>query len=401
MHLVFVVAALVSVALPGFMAYAASGTTSGGSLDVEIEFDESYMIIEFINPATGSLQEHVDYAVSVTNGDQNLFGPIPLTHTTPGRVNIPVTLAYGTNDITIDVSGILFIPINEETLVLQVDVGTTTIPDWVKTNVDWWVQGHLDDDTFLNAIQYLINSAIIPVDNTSDKASDDPVPPWVKDTAGWWVEGLVSDDEFLNALGYLVDQGILSVGAETMDMAIVGGVDLSHASPILGDVDAPVTVIEFGDYQCPNCKHWFTESRPSLESDYIDTGLASVYFVDFVFIGEDSNRAAAASYCAQEQDMYWEYHDVLYENQDGTNSGWASSENLAQFAANIGLDAKMYESCMAVDHQERVSFNTMQAAQNGISRTPSFIIVGPNGVEQLSGNQPYAVLDNILKDILN
>lgn len=184
MNLMYI-AMLVAVVLSGSMAYATSGTTSGGSLDVEIEFDESYMIIEFINPATGNLQEHVDYTVSVTNGDDNLFGPIPLTHTTPGRVNIPVTLADGTNDITIDVRGILFIPIDNETLVLQVNVGDVAIPDWIKTNVDWWVQGHLDDDTFLNSIQYLIGVGVIPVENTSDQESDAPVPDWVKDTADW------------------------------------------------------------------------------------------------------------------------------------------------------------------------------------------------------------------------
>ena len=400
MNLMYI-AMLVAVVLSGSMAYATSGTTSGGSLDVEIEFDESYMIIKFINPATGNLQEHVDYTVSVTNGDDNLFGPIPLTHTTPGKVNIPVTLADGTNDITIDVRGILFIPIDNETLVLQVNVGDVAIPDWIKTNVDWWVQGHLDDDTFLNSIQYLIGVGVIPVENTSDKESDAPVPDWVKDTADWWVEGLVSDNEFLNALGYLIDQGILSVGFESSDVLVIGGVDLSRASPLLGDTDAPITIIEFGDYQCPNCKKWFTESRPALESNYIEPGLASVYFVDLAFIGEDSNRAAAASYCAQEQGLYWEYHDVLYERQAGTNSGWASDENLAQFAADVGLDVAMYQSCMDLDHQERVSFNLSQATQNGISRTPSFIISGPGGTEQISGNQPYAVLDSVLQDMLN
>ena len=382
-------------------AYASQGTTSGGSLDVVLEFEESNMIIEFINPTTGRLQEHVDYTVTVSNDDTNLFGPIPLTHTTPGRVNIPVTLVDGTNSISIVVKGILFVPIDDENVTILVERGQNVIPDWIKTNVGWWVDGQLDDDTFLNAIKYLIENGIITVQSTSGAASDVPIPPWVKNTAGWWVEGLVTYTEFLNALEYLIEQGILPVGLETTIVSVIGGVDLSHASPPLGSFDAPVTIIEFGDYQCPNCKRWFVDSRPMLESSYIETGLARVYFVDLTFIGPDSDRAAAASYCAQKQDMYWEYHDMLYINQGRTNSGWASDENLAQFAADIGLDIDTYTECMDMDHHERIAFNKKQATDNGLNRTPSFIVVGPNGTEKISGNQPYSVLDGVIQGLLN
>jgi len=89
---------------------------------------------------------------------------------------------------------------------------------------------------------------------------------------------------------------------ESMMMS-VGGIDISMASPVEGSPDAPVTIIEFGDYQCPKCDQWFLNEKPTVTKDLLDTGKAKIYFLDFAFLGDDSVSAAQAAYCAGDQDM--------------------------------------------------------------------------------------------------
>lgn len=397
-----IMAVAIAAALSAGIASAepVRGVTSDEALEVVITPGPDNFGMEFVNPLTGQTQEHVDYTVSVSNQGEYIFGPIPLTHTSPGSVTIPAILGEGTNHISISVHGILFIPIDEETLTLEVvlDGSERAVPEWIKTSAGWWSQGEIDDGTFLTGIEYLISEGIIVVEVTSRGDPSDPVPEWIRTTAGWWSEGVVSDGEFLNALEYLISEGMISVA--TAEPLVLGGVDLSGASAPYGSADAPISIIEFGDYQCPKCGSWFANTRPAIQSEYVDTATARIYFVDLVFLGADSGRAASASYCAEEQGMYWEYHDTLYQNQGGIQAGWASHDSLIGYAADIGLDTDSFGSCLAQDHGERIAFNQQQSQSNGIDRTPSFVIVGPAGVEIISGNQPFAAFEAAIQRLL-
>ena len=183
---------------------------------------------------------------------------------------------------------------------------------------------------------------------------------------------------------------------------IIGGVDLSQASPRLGSADASVTIIEFGDYQCPRCKSWFDSTKPQIDSNYIDTGMVNLYYVDVKYIGGDSHTASIATYCAQDQGRYWEYHDILFENQRGVHSGWASASNLAGFAEDIGLDTAVFESCLQSSEQrERLDFNAEQGTAHGVRGTPHFIIVGPEDSVHIRGPQPYSSFDATIQELLN
>ena len=393
MRLLAVMAVLAMAAVPAAMADPVQGTTSDGSLDVRITPGGSNFVMEFLVPSTDRLQEHVDYTVEVSNAGSSIFGPIPLTHTTPGKVTIPAILQDGTNEITVSIQGILFQIIPEETLTIEVAVGEEAVPAWIRTNAGWWADGQIDDATFLTGIQYMISEGIISVDASSSEDSSDEIPGWVKTTTGWWADGQVSDADFVNALSYLIENGIISVMAEADVPLVIGGVDLSQASPILGSADAPVTLIEFGDYQCPRCKAWFENTKPTIDSNYIDTGIVKMYFVDLRYIGGDSITATAATYCAQEQDAYWEYHDTLYENQGRVDGGWASRDNLVRFAGDVGLDTDEFSACLrASEHQDRLDFNAEQATAQNIHSTPQFLIAGPGGVEHIPGASRTAPL---------
>ena len=182
-----------------------------------------------------------------------------------------------------------------------------------------------------------------------------------------------------------------------------GDVSTDMGSPILGDAMAPITIVEFGDYQCHQCYNWFHNTKPSISSDYIDTGKANLVFVDLAFLGRDSMTAAQASYCADDQGMYWEYHDLLYESQEPQiDNGWANRERLEAFAFSLGLDMKSFEGCLdSSKYAKRVLYNVDQAKKQGIDGTPTFVIVGPSGQqEKIVGAQPYSVFQRVLDSMV-
>lgn len=180
-----------------------------------------------------------------------------------------------------------------------------------------------------------------------------------------------------------------------------GSVDTTLGSPLLGSPDAKVTIIEFGDYQCPNCKRWFQDTKPDINVNLIENNKANLVFVDIAFLGKDSIPAAIASYCAEDQGRYWEYHSVLYSKQDGIDTGWASNGNLKKFASDLGLDMNLFDDCLdSGKFEKRVSFNTKQAIQNNVKGTPTFIIVGPNNNQKvIVGPQPFSVFESVVNEM--
>ena len=181
----------------------------------------------------------------------------------------------------------------------------------------------------------------------------------------------------------------------------IGGIDLSMAAPIEGDEDAPITIIEFGDYQCPKCKAWFQNEKPQITSNYITKGIAKLYFLDSAWLGDDSIAAAQATYCADDQGKFIEYHSTLYNNQAGIQDGWANMDALKQFAKDLELDAEMFNECLDSGiYADRVSHNTEVGASLGVVGTPYFFIVGPEGdIKKITGPQPSIVFDAAINSL--
>ena len=181
-----------------------------------------------------------------------------------------------------------------------------------------------------------------------------------------------------------------------------GTIITAMGSPILGNPDAPITIVEFGDYQCHQCYNWFHNTKPAITRDYIETGKANLVFVDLAFLGRDSPKAAQASYCAEDQGLYWEYHDLLYNSQEPKiDGGWANSERLKAFAFSLGLDMELFESCLdSGKYSKRVQYNIQQAKDHGVRGTPGFFIIGPDGQQQIGGAQPISVFKQILDPMI-
>lgn len=177
-----------------------------------------------------------------------------------------------------------------------------------------------------------------------------------------------------------------------------GTISTAMGSPTLGSESAKITIVEFGDYQCHQCYNWYHNTKDSIVENYIDTGKVNLIFVDLAFLGRDSAKAAAASYCAEEQGKYWEYHDILYNFQEDIDSGWAGSERLKAFAQSLEMDEELFNSCLdSGKFSKRVQYNTIESKNQGATATPTFVIINSNGEQQkIVGAQPYSVFKNVL-----
>ena len=134
---------------------------------------------------------------------------------------------------------------------------------------------------------------------------------------------------------------------------------LDGASPILGNADARITIIEWGDYQCEFCHRFHENTLDTIKEKYVDTGAVNIVFRDFVLNGPDSELAALASHCAEDQGMFWEYHDTLYENWGGERTGWITNDSLLALAVSLDLDIAEFNSCLdSKSHIDRVREST-------------------------------------------
>ena len=150
----------------------------------------------------------------------------------------------------------------------------------------------------------------------------------------------------------------------------------------LGDVNAPVVIKEFADFQCPVCKVFNETIQPTIINDYIKTGKVRYEFHFFNVIdmntgGTESLHAAMASLCAANQQDFWDYHEILYANQQGEASGAFSDSRLKAFAVSLGLDSTKFNSCL--DKQETkgaVTADEALAKTLNISGTPTVFVNG-------------------------
>ena len=169
---------------------------------------------------------------------------------------------------------------------------------------------------------------------------------------------------------------------------------VKNGSPMLGNIDAPLTLVEFGDYQCSYCKRHFDQTHDLIMKNYVATSKVKILFKDMIVTpGEDSVNAAHAAHCAKDQGMFWKYHYMLYNNWEGENTGWITDDILNKFAKNIDLDMNKFSKCMSENKwMKLISASENDAKIMGITGTPSFFLIGPeNEIIKIHGAQPYDV----------
>lgn len=180
-------------------------------------------------------------------------------------------------------------------------------------------------------------------------------------------------------------------------MPVVSEDSMPSQDLIIGNPDAKVTLVEYGDFQCPFCGQFFRQTEPEIKKAYIDTGKVKIIFRVETHIGQESVRAGEAAYCANDQKQFPAYHDVLFRNQNGENDGAFSDANLKQFAVDIGLNVTSFNDCLDTEkYSSVVNASNTEAKNRGVTTTPTIFI----NDSKIVGAQPFAIYKRLIDEQL-
>lgn len=173
---------------------------------------------------------------------------------------------------------------------------------------------------------------------------------------------------------------------------------ISRVRHFKGDENAPITLVEFSDFQCPYCGRFAADTEPRIDEQYVVSGQVRFGYVHFAFLGQESQWAAEASECADDQDAFWEYHGLLFESQNGENRGAFNKENLKSLAVNLGLDMGTFNACLdSGKYAELVQQDTAWAQSIGVQSTPTFVLNGQGVI----GAQPFEAFEQVIENQLH
>ena len=176
--------------------------------------------------------------------------------------------------------------------------------------------------------------------------------------------------------------------------------------PMKGDPNAPITIIEFSDYECPFCQRFYANTLPLIEENYINTGKVNFVYRDFPIqsIHRNAATAAVAAECADDQNSFWAFHDMIFENKgmweklDGINL----LNEFEQYAVTLGLNSEEFDACLeSGKYFDEVRKDLQDGQKYGITGTPGFFIGNDEiGYTLVSGAQPYQNFERILEEML-
>jgi protein-disulfide isomerase len=179
---------------------------------------------------------------------------------------------------------------------------------------------------------------------------------------------------------------------EVMDLII------AETRHFKGDPNAPITMIEFSDFQCPYCGSWNADAGAKILSEYVDPGKMRFGYFHFVFLGDESQKAAEASECAGDQGKFWEFHDTLFQSQNGENKGAFSEDKIKAMAEKLSLDTAAFNECFdSGKYTDVVNKQVQIARQLGVQSTPSFLVNGTPVV----GAQPFEAFKQVIDPLIN
>ena len=204
-------------------------------------------------------------------------------------------------------------------------------------------------------------------------------------------------------IGIVIGIGLtLNPESTPNDSSILNKENLMQGSTILGNPDAKITIVEFGDYQCTFCYKFHDETMKKIDQAYIKAENVNFVYRDFPLNGPQSILASEASYCAQKQNKFWEYHDTLYNNWGGENTGWITKNVLLGFANDIKLDLDSFSQCLEnSEFKQKVLDNEQFAREIGIDATPSFLIFNDSELYRIIGAQPFDRFEQALQELGN
>lgn len=176
--------------------------------------------------------------------------------------------------------------------------------------------------------------------------------------------------------------------------------------PVLGSPDAPITIIEFSDFECPFCSRFHRDTLPVIQQEYIETGIVKLVYRDFPIdrIHPNARVAHIAAECADEQGMFWPYHDVLFDRQ-GEWSGLNPTmmrERVSEYASALQLDTTAFEACLeSPTIGAEIDADKQAGSSYGVTGTPAFFVGNDAaGYEQISGAKPFGSFAAAIESVL-
>ena len=152
------------------------------------------------------------------------------------------------------------------------------------------------------------------------------------------------------AIGILIGVGLVgNLEQDSSNPSVLTKENLIKGSIIMGNPNAKITIVEFGDYQCTFCYKFHDETMKKITNEYIKTNNVNFIYKDFPLNGEQSILASEASYCAQKQGKFWEYHNTLYNKWGGENTGWITENVLLGFARDVRLNLDEFSMGKTID----------------------------------------------------
>jgi len=175
--------------------------------------------------------------------------------------------------------------------------------------------------------------------------------------------------------------------------------------PVKGDPDAPITIVEFSDFQCPFCKRFYDQTLTKLVETYIDTGKVKFVYRDLPLESIHANAipTAIAAECADEQGKFWEFHDMIFSKASewGRLSADDLSYKLNEYATTLELDISSFDTCLSSQEiADEVNADLNDARKYGATGTPTFFIGNEkDGFIKLVGAQPFSTFQSIIDDL--
>lgn len=188
------------------------------------------------------------------------------------------------------------------------------------------------------------------------------------------------------------------------------GVASVDNDPVMGNKNAPVTIIEFSDYECPFCKRHFDETLPQLVKTYVDTGKVKIVYRDFPLSFHDpmATKEAVAANCAREQggdSKYFQFHDEIFKRTISNGNG-LNDEKIQIIAKDLGLNTSTFTSCLSDQTQtDEVKKDIADGTAAGASGTPTFVIGKTTSDGKIEGDlvvgaQPFAAFQAVIDPML-
>ena len=188
----------------------------------------------------------------------------------------------------------------------------------------------------------------------------------------------------------------------SINSTILSEENLIRGSTMAGNPNAKITIVEFGDYQCTFCYKFHDETMKKINDKYIKTENVNFIYKDFPLNGEQSILASEASYCAQKQNKFWEYHNTLYNNWGGENTGWITENVLLGFARDLEMNLDDFSQCLEnSEFRQKVLDNEQFGREIGINATPSFLIFNDNEIYRIIGAQPFEKFEQAFQKLGN